>query len=183
MRPVPPTLPYSMSSGRFDKYKSALKSISVRTGAPLPSLILSFAILHELTAAAPLVGGFYTARALGVGETIVNAVQDSENAGWIQQRMKIWLVEGEGWAERVGRRYGYFGFEKRDKLDKSSPTQPSERINIAGDIANAVVAYGAVKVCLYQAVFDGVADRMAGPSSITHRAVSVFVACVLERNY
>ncbi|KAF9031212.1 hypothetical protein BDZ89DRAFT_1064061 [Hymenopellis radicata] len=108
---------------RFAAYKSALQAISTRTGTPLPSLVLSFAVLHEITAIAPLIGGFYTARALGIGERVVSYVAD----------------RGEQKAERIGRRYELFGYEKG---------LTTERLNIAGDIANFVVAYGATKALL-----------------------------------
>ncbi|KIY69464.1 hypothetical protein CYLTODRAFT_349404 [Cylindrobasidium torrendii FP15055 ss-10] len=125
------------------KYKDALKSISARTGAPLPSLIISFGLLHELTAIIPLVGGFYAARAFGVGETVVRAVKEDNNPGWMHQKAKTWLDEGANWTDRVGRRYGYFGLEKGSKASDSAVTQEH---HLAGDIANAVVAYGLVKL-------------------------------------
>lgn len=133
----PANRPLMSSSPRFAAYKSALQAISTRTGTPLPSLVLSFAILHEVTAIAPLFAGFYAARTLGVGERVVSYVADSESTGWMQDKMKSWMEEGEQKAERIGRRYELFGYEKGTTI---------QRLNIAGDIANFVVAYGATKV-------------------------------------
>ncbi|KAI0365953.1 hypothetical protein BV20DRAFT_972519 [Pilatotrama ljubarskyi] len=158
---------------RLAPYKEALAALSQRTRTPLPSLAVSFAILHELTAILPLVGFFYGARALGVGEGLVRAVAQprgivsgqDEGAStqylsrfrdtWAGQRFKEWMVEGEMRAERVGRRYGWFGFEKGSKVDGGSLESRSAEAEaalvsgrIAGDVANAVVAYALTKAFL-----------------------------------
>ena len=157
----------SEPSGRFAAYKRSLAAISARTGTPLPSLLLSFGILHELTAIVPLVGIFYGARSLGIGERVVSAIiEDQKNVpssledggisafrselGWAKQKMKTWVEEGDRWAIRIGRRYGMFGFEKRspgevDDIEKIA-SKASGHV-IAGDVANAVFAYGMTKVC------------------------------------
>ncbi|KAG1839697.1 hypothetical protein C8R48DRAFT_751391 [Suillus tomentosus] len=111
----------SNSGGRFAPYRNAFIAVSGRTGTPLPSLIISFAILHELTAIVPI---WY----------------------WLNTRLRSWVDEGEQWACRVGRRYGIFGFEKGKVVDQ---TQTSELPGkLAGDVANAVLAYGTVKALL-----------------------------------
>ena len=124
-------------------YKEALQALSARTKTPLPSLILSFAVLHELTALVPLVGVFYGAKTFGVGEKVVSTVVDDGAAdgeyGWARAKFKNWVEEGESWAGRVGRRYGVFGFEK-------DQTAHGHRYEIAGDVANAAFAYGMTKV-------------------------------------
>lgn len=131
-------------------YRDTLAAISAKTKTPLPSLILSFGILHELTAVVPLVGFFYAARALGVGERVVNfATQEDSNWPWVRSNLKTWVDEGEQWAGRIGRRYGVFGFEKRRKEDVDSDEELHSLAgnrHLTGDIANAVVAYGATKV-------------------------------------
>ncbi|KAH7927434.1 hypothetical protein BV22DRAFT_1006962 [Leucogyrophana mollusca] len=133
-------------SSRFAPYKNALQAISTRTGTPLPSLIFSFAVLHELTAIVPVVGIFYGARTLGIGERVVSAVAERSNDdGYMQTTVRGWVNEGEQWAQRVGRRYGVFGFEKRTSESASPPISAS---HIAGDVANAVFAYGMVKALL-----------------------------------
>ncbi|KAG1720787.1 hypothetical protein EDB19DRAFT_1646908 [Suillus lakei] len=141
----------SNSAGRFAPYRNALTAISGRTGAPLHSLIVSFAILHELSAIVPVVGFFYVARSLGAGERVVNAValnrDDSiDDQSWVNTQLRSWVDEGEQWAGRVGRRYGIFGFEKGQFVDQTPTSQLSGKL--AGDVANAVLAYGAVKALL-----------------------------------
>ncbi|KAG1854033.1 hypothetical protein C8R48DRAFT_776813 [Suillus tomentosus] len=141
----------SNSGGRFAPYRNALTAVSGRTGTPLPSLIISFAILHELTAIVPIVGIFYTARSLNAGERVVNAValkRDGSIDGqhWVTTRLRSWVDEGEQWAGRVGRRYGIFGFEKGKVVDQTQTSELSGKL--AGDVANAVLAYGAVKALL-----------------------------------
>jgi len=125
-------------------------------------LILSFGILHELTAVVPLVGIFYGSRALGIGERVVSAVmedkmQNSTNyetsthdkisLSWGKQKLKSWVEEGDRWVIKVGRRYGIFGYEKRmsgtvDNIEEMAGVSG----HIAGDVANAILAYGATKV-------------------------------------
>ncbi|KAG2114269.1 uncharacterized protein F5147DRAFT_678751 [Suillus discolor] len=141
----------SNSGGRFAPYKNALTAISKRAGTPLPSLIVSFAILHELTAIVPIVGIFYTARSLGAGERVVNAVALQRDGSiddqyWVNTQLRSWVDEGEQWAGRVGRRYGIFGFEKGKVVDQTQTSELSGKL--AGDVANAVLAYGAVKALL-----------------------------------
>ncbi|KII95664.1 hypothetical protein PLICRDRAFT_96436 [Plicaturopsis crispa FD-325 SS-3] len=137
---------------RFAPYKAALQAISTRTGSPLSSLVLSFAVLHEITALVPLVGVFYGARALGVGERLVAMVSQEERddwkreTGWAREKFRTWIDEGERWAGRVGRRYGVFGFEKGQIETDEDRHRVSA--NIAGDLANAVVAYAAGKALL-----------------------------------
>ncbi|KAH9888452.1 hypothetical protein C8Q73DRAFT_184911 [Cubamyces lactineus] len=158
---------------KFAPHKEALAALSQRTRTPLPSLVVSFAVLHELTAILPLVGFFYGARTLGVGEKLVRAVAQPESTAvdahseapsalvsrlrdsWAGERFQEWMVEGEIRAERVGRRYGWFGFEKGSKMDAASPESQSTQAasalvsgRIAGDVANAVVAYAMTKAFL-----------------------------------
>jgi len=146
--------------GRFARYRQSLASISTRTGAPLPSLILSFGILHELTAILPLVGIFYGARTMGVGERVIcSIIEDKQlqnnslntegvsQLDYAKQKMKAWVEEGDRWAIRIGRRYGIFGYEKREPGTKDN-LQEMAKVSghLAGDVANAVFAYGATKV-------------------------------------
>ncbi|KAG2130791.1 uncharacterized protein EDB93DRAFT_1094706 [Suillus bovinus] len=141
----------SNSGGRFAPYRNAFTAISGRTGTPLSSLIVSFAILHELTAIVPVVGIFYAARSLGAGEHVVNAVAlkrgDSiDDQSWVNTQLISLVDEGERWAGRVGRRYGIFGFEKGELVDQARTSDLPGKL--AGDVANAVLAYGAVKALL-----------------------------------
>jgi hypothetical protein len=128
------------------RYRATLEAISQRTGTSLPSLALSFGILHEITAIVPLVGIFYSARYLGVGERAIQTITYSDSDSWVSQKAHTYISDGELWAGRVGRRYGLFGYEKRDP---SSPKHVEDEepvpAHLAGDIANAVFAYGATK--------------------------------------
>jgi hypothetical protein len=137
-------------------YRNALASLAVRTGTPLPSLIVSFAILHEITAIVPLAGLFFGAKYLGVGERLVEYIRAETHTDvapsdqplttkWAQ-RVETWVGEGEAWAERVGRRYGLFGYPKMSKSVGSEPTEGERGPGVAGDVANAVFAYTATKV-------------------------------------
>lgn len=132
-------------------YKDGLKSLSTKTGAPLGSLVVSFAVLHEITAVVPLIGIFYASKSLGVGERFVTTLVDSghpSEGGLIREKCRLWVHEGEEWAEKVGRRYGIFGFPKGTKFERDPLERTGNRI--AGDVANAVLAYGATKVNLHR---------------------------------
>jgi hypothetical protein len=148
----------SNSGRRFAPYRHALTAISGKTGVPLPSLIFSFAILHELTAILPIVGIFYTARTLGAGERVVNAIalnhegSVDDKSSWVNAKLRSWVDEGEQWAGRVGCRYGILGFEKGQLIDQTSQSSGK----LAGDVANAVLAYGAIKVSSFCLVKAGV---------------------------
>jgi hypothetical protein len=145
-----------MSKKLFERYKESLSHISARTGASVPSLFASFIVLHEATAILPFIGVFYASRALGVGETVVSAVLDdddnSSESTWIRDKTRQWVTEGGDMAQRVGTRYGIFGFEKRPQGQVSEgDVVPSPSITgnkIVGDVANVIVAYSAVKVRL-----------------------------------
>lgn len=135
-------------------YHNALKSLSARTGTPLPSLVLSFAVLHELTAIIPLAGLFFASRQLGLGERVVGQFIHSDKVrnepSWLNDRVGQWFDEGERWAERVGRRYGIFGFPKGQPPVSAVDDNHPHRVStvIAGDAANAIFAYGMVKALL-----------------------------------
>ena len=144
-----------MSARSRQAYKNALNSLAARTGAPLPSLIVSFAILHEITAVVPLAGLFFGAKYLGVGERLVEHIREETRTDarssdplttkWAQ-RVGMWINEGDVWAERVGRRYGFFGYPKTPKGMKFEPAEGEKGPGVAGDVANAVFAYTATKV-------------------------------------
>lgn len=149
------------AGSRFAPYRQALQAVAARTGAPLPSLVFSFAILHEATAIVPLFVIFLGARELGVGERVVSTVASTASEGednLLKQKSRQWVQEGELWAERVGRRYGVFGFEKGkgEVVSESYSLQESNALparstlppKLAGDVANAIVAYGLTKVCI-----------------------------------
>ncbi|KAG5342628.1 hypothetical protein J132_05910 [Termitomyces sp. J132] len=134
-------------------YKGALNALSARTRTPLPSLILSFGVLHELTAIVPLVTVFYGSRTLGIGERMVSAVVNSSDTEdtlrGVRKVVRNWVEEGDAWAARIGRRYGVFGYEKRIPGAPQVPAETSQLTShLAGDVANAIVAYGVTKARL-----------------------------------
>ena len=140
---------------------------------PLPTLVVSFGVLHELTAILPVVGLFYGLRSVGGGQAVVDRMIAAERAvgGAEARTVERWLEEGERKAERVGRRYGFFGFPKTVKgagqgqegllatagdvaastTTTTTTTQavgalPVSSKDLAGDVANAVAAYMLTKV-------------------------------------
>lgn len=101
-----------------------------------------------------------------MGERVVQAVastnsNDDAGAGqrsWVRGKGREWVDEGSIWVEKVGSRYGVFGFEKKTKEEREAVARAaaldgSEKgsavsAKIAGDAANAIVAYGLTKVSL-----------------------------------
>lgn len=139
--------------GVVARYRTTLAALSARTGTSLPALVTSFAVLHEATAIGPLIGVFYACRTFGVGERVVGYMREAgvgSGAGesWAAGVGERWMTEGEQWAGRVGRRYGIWGFEKGSKAPAASETSASSSSStiVAGDVANALVAYCATKV-------------------------------------
>ncbi|OSX61693.1 hypothetical protein POSPLADRAFT_1145256 [Postia placenta MAD-698-R-SB12] len=144
-------------SSRFAPYRQALNALAERTRTPLPSLVFSFAILHEITAIVPLIGFFYGARTLKAGDRLIASlperIDDSEliapGEGWMAAKGREWWREGTSWAERVGRRYGIFGFEKRDHGEQvGGPVKSAVAGGVSADVANAVVAYCLTKASM-----------------------------------
>lgn len=111
-------------------------------------MITSFAILHEITAIVPFVGLFYVARSLDAGNRAVQLIRNdsAEDPGMVVRKARDWLNEGEDWAARVGTRYGLWGYEKGSKRTELSTHSPGGN---AGDVANAMLAYGLTKVCIF----------------------------------
>lgn len=120
-------------------------------------MIISFAILHEVTAVVPLVGIFFGAKYLGVGEHLMEFVRAEAHSDatssdqpstteWARRKVGMWIDEGEVWAGKVGRRYGIFGSPKTPKGAKFEPAEGERGPGVAGDVANAVFAYTATKV-------------------------------------
>ena len=124
---------------------------------------MAFAILHEITAILPFGGIFFGARALGLGDKVVEMVQEvpnpspetgedgfqidtegfKEEAGWVVTKMREYMDEGQTWTTRVGRRYGIWGHQKGENpLVEDGQHTEAIKHRIAGDVANAVLAYG-----------------------------------------
>lgn len=155
-----PPPPRYFTSPRFVPYREALGRISARTGASLPSLAASFLVLHEVTAIIPFIGIFYASRTLGVGEQVVESITRDDEHGDIERQASLlkrkareWVDEGGQMAERLGKRYGLFGYEKRARGATTLDENKNERerqlavgTKVAGDVANVVVAYAVTKV-------------------------------------
>ena len=149
--------------------KSAIqrvRALAERTGTDPGSLVLSFLILHEITATLPLLLLFYIFTSFGIGAGVLQwllpaettqvgskeddavKVQHVEERYWLTAKLQGWLEEGMKRAERYGRRKGYFGFEKGSQ-DESGQQQAFGKTILAGAFADAVAAYVVVKVsCL-----------------------------------
>ena len=180
----------SSANGTMSRYRAALTAISTRTGTALPSLVTSFAILHEVTAIIPFAGIFFGAHALGLGERVIASVAarnvEVGEHNWMQRKFLGWMDEGEHWAIHVGRRYGIWGFEKGQRL--SADEERAIARNIAGDLANAVVAYGATKVsnlitnCPYQYALPTVTNRRPNTGSLAPSCGFVIIpgTCVFK---
>lgn len=131
-----------------------LAQVAKRSDVPIPSLAISFALLHELTALVPLVILFFVFQTVGAGGAIVQwagGVSEDSEEGIYSWRGKIgsWLEEGERRVEKVGRRYGLLGFEKGSKIGQGEEDLVHQQRNgvlAAGSITNAVAAYLVVKV-------------------------------------
>lgn len=143
----PPRLP-----DRWNGYRDALRKVSLRTGQPFPSLALSFAILHELTAIVPFVGIFFTSRALGIGERVAGMLQEHDpqsgdvRHGAIEGYIRDKWREGGEFGATLGSRYGWFGFEK-GKKPITEEQKALMRKTMASDLANVMFTYVSVKVC------------------------------------
>jgi hypothetical protein len=146
-----------MSSSGLGRYREALNALAARTGAPVSSLAVSFALLHEITAIVPFAGIFVTSRWLGFGETIAFRVHNYEGGSPAWLYMKRLLDDGDRWAERVGRRYGIWGFPKGPR-PAEAPEGAHVGTNLLGDVANAVVAYGITKASFLDLLTDAVPD-------------------------
>ena len=136
---------------RWEGYRDALRRVSLRTGQPFPSLALSFAILHEVTAIVPFIGIFFASRALGVGERVSEMLHEHDpqpgdvRYGTIEGYIRDKWREGGEFSARLGSRYGWFGFEKGKK-----PTEEEKVLMhkmMASDLANVMFTYVSVKVC------------------------------------
>ncbi|EJT50982.1 hypothetical protein A1Q1_07776 [Trichosporon asahii var. asahii CBS 2479] len=160
--------------GRLERYAPALAQLSQRTGVSLPALTGAFLVLHEVTAVVPVFLVYWMLHALGVGAGLVAWLADTSSSAdsadsadssvpvdhestqqpaqapqaprW-KQVIHGWYEEGARKVERVGRRYGTFGYEKGSKPGEQ-PDGRAEAIvtHDAGAVADAIAAYVVVKV-------------------------------------
>ncbi|TXT13370.1 hypothetical protein VHUM_00737 [Vanrija humicola] len=159
--PAPSSSPTALSP-RLQRYAPRLAQLAARTGVPLPSLAVSFLVLHELTAVLPVVLLYYVFSALGAGAAVVAWLAGDKDAAahWAAEgregasgtddgertwthKVHEWYREGLGRAERVGRRYGLLGYDKGSKGDGTSAGAGA-----SAAVADAVAAYVVVKALL-----------------------------------
>lgn len=113
-----------------------MHAVSARTGVPIPTLGVSFLILHEITAVLPVVLLFWVFQALGAGASLVAWLADeteqsteAPRGSWDWRAIAHgWIIEGEKKVEGVGRRYGILGYEKRVKGEPAE-TESQTRSN------------------------------------------------------
>ncbi|WOO77545.1 uncharacterized protein LOC62_01G001119 [Vanrija pseudolonga] len=168
--PPPPQQPESALSPRLQRYAPRLAKLAQRTGVPLPTLAVSFLVLHELTAVLPVVGLYYLFAGLGAGAGIVGWLvgdaaapahweaeartpgaedKDREEEQRWTHTVHAWYAEGLARAERVGRQYGLFGYEKGSKPGEGGGSAAAGTgAGAAGALADAVAAYVVVKALL-----------------------------------
>jgi len=190
---------------RLRTYAAQLQKLSLRTGTPLTSLALSFAILHELTAIVPLVGIYWGARAWGVGEKMKDYWPEnnasntgeertdassqrttSQNAGIINETLARWTKEGERRVARVGARYGILGFEKGQSVTEQDMQKLGGRVAV--EVANGAFAYMVVKVCTLSLAHNVVLmyfilmhySALTGPLTGAHWRITVFRTRILK---
>ncbi|OCF76509.1 hypothetical protein I204_02205 [Kwoniella mangroviensis CBS 8886] len=170
--PTPPH-PVSSKSPLIQRYAPSLHSLSVKTGVPLPSLVLSFMVLHEITAILPIFLIYWIFSTLGVGLGMVRWIMDvghldvddststqesGEDRSVIKRWIRDWYVEGENRIGKIGKRYGIFGYTKVDK-DKNNEDQDgiAQEVKVvdarsgsgaASKVADAIAAYVVVKALL-----------------------------------
>ncbi|GAA5834803.1 hypothetical protein JCM9279_007112 [Rhodotorula babjevae] len=175
--PPPPTTPPPRAKQRpWEPYLARLRHDYPH--ADPPSLAIAFLALHELTALVPLVALFALFRHLALGTALVAWVlahsdtddgpQDGKGAtaavaGW-RGTARDWLKEAEDKAERVGRRYGWFGWDKESRDERverkarlaqavaedgcAVERSSADQLRVSGDVANAAAAYLVVKALI-----------------------------------
>lgn len=157
--PSPPPLPRSYGP-TLDAY---LRPLLLRYPHISPlSLTASFLFLHELTALVPLFPIYYLFSFLGLGAGVVAYAadtQDGEEAGGARKWLRGLLAEAEKKVERMGRRYGWWGYHK-ETLDERKKRREKEKavegeqqaeqkpleLVVGGKLADVVAAYLVVKV-------------------------------------
>ncbi|KAL7412734.1 hypothetical protein BDY24DRAFT_409823 [Mrakia frigida] len=146
-RPPPPPSPFQ--TRLLTRFPPLGRLHLLAPSIPLPSLVLSFAILHELTAFLPVIGIFFGLREIDGGRSVVQGMIDLEGRvrgrtraqppdgsggggivekGWVEG----WLQEGERKVEWVGGRYGVLGFEKKEKAKGKEREVEDELVRAGG---------------------------------------------------
>ncbi|WWD08097.1 hypothetical protein V865_006208 [Kwoniella europaea PYCC6329] len=165
-----PPRPVSSKSPLIQRYAPSLHNLSVKTGVPLPSMILSFMMLHEITAILPIFLIYWIFSTLGVGLGMVGWIMDvghqegstqaqiqkgeeGEDKSVVRRWIRDWYVEGENRIGKIGKRYGIFGYEKGQKdKDQDGITKEikvmDDTSGAASKLADAIAAYVVVKALL-----------------------------------
>ncbi|WWD00156.1 hypothetical protein V866_007064 [Kwoniella sp. B9012] len=165
-----PPRPLSSKSPLIQRYAPNLHNLSVKTGVPLPSLVLSFMVLHEITAILPIFLIYWIFSTLGVGLGMVRWIMDvgheegstqaqiqegeDKSVVLVRRWIRDWYVEGENRIGKIGKRYGIFGYEKGDKDSKEGEentdvlVQSGAGSGAATKVADAIAAYVVVKALL-----------------------------------
>lgn len=138
------------SKQRQSAYQKAIERVtrlSAKSGTDAASVIVSFLILHELTAIVPLVLLFYLLGLLGAGDQVMRwLLQVSEDDSRARQWLRGKINEGMQRAERYGRRKGYFGFEEGTSAGVQMGNASTATTSmLVGTFANAVAAYAITK--------------------------------------
>lgn len=156
-----PSTIVSPKSTLLQRHFPALAQLSQSTNVSLPSLALSFLVLHEITAIVPAVAFYYFFAYLGAGAGLVTWVtrlghdessKDSESeAGW-KHWVRDWYQEGIKRVDRIGKKYGVLGYEKQNAGEDGAAgpmqdlTARTTGAGAAEKVADAVAAYVLVKV-------------------------------------
>ncbi|KAK0531342.1 Serine--tRNA ligase, mitochondrial [Tilletia horrida] len=160
--PPPPPPPPQRPPSRLQASLAQIRALAQRHGSDPTSLVASFLVLHELTALLPLVLLFWIFQLLGAGQFFLSwlgAEPQGESGGQgLKSMVNGWVQEGMRRAERVGRRYGLFGLEKKDKSGSGSASASAgaeaedasspQSVALVGSFANAVAAYACVKALI-----------------------------------
>jgi seryl-tRNA synthetase len=139
-------LPVKSSAKGTTNRKSAIervKRMAEERGTDAASMVVSFLILHELTAIIPLILIFYLLGFFGVGEQVMNwLLQVSEDDSSARQWLRGKINEGMQRAESYGRKKGFFGFEAHSSGEIRATATTSM---LVGTFANVVAAYAITK--------------------------------------
>lgn len=83
-----------------NRYRSAIHALSKRTNTPVPSLVASFLILHEVTAIVPFTATFFIAKYYGLGHSLMAGTErllaskgEREKETWLQNKLHNWTDE------------------------------------------------------------------------------------------
>lgn len=154
------TLDGNKKPSMFSSAVGQVRRIAHRNGTDPASMVVSFMILHEVTAVIPLLLLFWLLGLFGTGGAVMqwlmdaSATQTSSRAGsnesGTMDNARAWLRsyihEGMQRAERYGRKKGYFGFEKGSTPDDVNVTSDTPNVQaLAGTFANFVAAYAITK--------------------------------------